>query len=91
MPTITFQLNLETPLRESHAPVNNLRGESDHLKSTRVSWLPDLLRNNRELKDGDQFTVKGEQAQYLKDNYTTGDYAPLTVVSEGLVFSEEGE
>lgn len=91
MPTITFRVNLEAPLRNEHPDVNTLRTESDNLENTRSTWFPDKLRNNRALKHGDEFTVSGKDAVYLKANYTTGDYALLTIVEEGLEFSEQGE
>lgn len=91
MPTITFRVNLETPLRDSYVPVTNLRTEGDNLRETRSTWSPDDFLTNRKLAHGDEFTVSGPTAVYLRDNYTTGDFAVLTVVSEGLTFSEEGE
>lgn len=91
MPTITFEVKLDTPLRESHAPVNNLRSESDNLETTRVSWFPENHITNRQLKDGEQFTVNGPEAEYLRDNYATGDFAILTIVSESMVFTTQGE
>lgn len=91
MPTITFSVDLETPLRNSHAPVSDLRTESDNFKNTRISWFPNNLLGNRTLAHGATFTVSGKEAVYLKDNFTTGDYAFLSVVSEGLTFTTQGE
>jgi len=91
MATITFRVNLETPLRNEHAPVSNLRVEDNNFRETRDSFMPNDLLNNRELKHGDEFTVSGQRAKYLKDTYTSGDYALLTVVSESMQFTEEGE
>jgi len=91
MPTITFQVELDTPLRNSHADVNALRSEGDILDEQRSTWFPNHILNNRQLKQGDQFTVSGSEAVYLEDNYTTGDFAILSVISSGLVFTEQGE
>jgi hypothetical protein len=81
MPTITFKVNLETVNRYStslpNAPTDNI----DNLRTTRSTWFPDLLRDNRALKHGDQFTVSGMQAIYLKNNFTSGDSAFLQIVS----------
>ena len=47
------------------------------------AWLPGLLgEENRKLKSGDTFTVKGAKAVYIKNMYTTGTNPLLTVVSE---------
>jgi len=47
------------------------------------TWLPGLLDGeNRKLKAGDTFTVKGEKAYYIKQRYTTGTNPILSVVSE---------
>lgn len=86
MPTITFEVNLETVTRNSQMDATTLRSEGDNFKNTRSTWFPNNLIVNRQLKHGDRFTVKDYEAIYLKDNFTTGDHAFLTVVSEGLVF-----
>lgn len=80
MPTITFQVNLENPNALSFSqPYTNT--EADNFKYTRVAYFPDLLRDNRELKHGAQFTVDGLRALYLKNNFTTGEFKFLDVVS----------
>jgi len=91
MATIEFRVNLETALRESNVPVTNLRAEGDNFRETRDSWFPNDLRNNRMFKHGDTFTVSGRRAKYLKDNYTSGAYPLLTIVSESMEFTEAGE
>ena len=91
MATIVFSVNLATPLRDSHAPPSNLRAEGNNFENTRSSWMPNDLKNNRQLEHGDTFTVSGARAQYLKDTYTTGDYPLLTIVSETMEFTEAGE
>jgi len=81
MPTITFQVNLENPhALDWSQPYTT--SEGSNFKKTRVTWLPDYLRDNRELKDGTQFTVTGQQAVYLKNNFTTGEFNILTIVSQ---------
>ena len=91
MPTITFEVDLETVNHLSHSRPGAPTDALDNFRETRVTWLPDKVRNNIELKHGDQFTVKGYEATYLKDNFTTGEGAWLSVVSEGLVFDAPGE
>jgi len=83
MPTITFELNLENPHALDWSQPYTV-SEASNFKSTRVTWLPDFLRDNRELKHGNQFTVSGRQAVYLRDNFTSGEFGILTVVSTTL-------
>jgi len=87
MHEIVFEVNLETVSRNSHAPAQTLRSEGDYFKNTRSTWFPNNIMNNRQLVDGNQFTVYNEEALYLKNNFTEGDDAFLSVVSEGLVFT----
>lgn len=90
-PVITFQVNLETVDRQGHLVPNRTQAatgetvaEADQMKNTRSIYLPGLLvgENKHRLKHGDQFTVKGLKAKYLKDLYTTGTNPVLKVVSE---------
>lgn len=78
MPTITFQVNLSNRADWSN-PFT--LAEADNFKNTKVTWFPDFLRNNRELKHGDEITVSGRQAIYLRDNFTSGEFKFLDVVS----------
>lgn len=80
MPTITFQVNLENPKALSFSQPYT-QAEAANFKTTRVAYFPDLLRDNRELKHGAQFTVSGLRALYLRDNFTTGEFKFLDVVS----------
>lgn len=84
MATITFQVNLDTVDKfTSKQPYNQYDSTiADNFKSTRVTWFPDFIRNNRELKNGSQFTVEGSAAKYLKDNFTTGEFKFLDVITE---------
>lgn len=84
MATIQFRVNLETPLHKSHVAPTQTYTEANNFRNTRDTWFPDDLNNNRQLQHGDTFTVSGEEALYLKNNYTSGDYAILSVVSETL-------
>lgn len=80
MPTIVFQVNLSTVNQLSHKqPYNST--EAEYFDSTRSTWFPDILRNNRKLKHGDTITIEGQNAIYLLDNYTSGTYKFLDVVS----------
>lgn len=81
MPTITFRVNLETVNNLRHKPPYNST-EATNFSSTRVTWFPNHLLDNRRLAHGTEFTVDGLQAIQLRDNYTTGDFKFLDVVSE---------
>ncbi len=79
---ITFRVNLETSnLLNTKGPYasNDLLG--DNFKFTRSTFFPDILRDNRILKHGNTFTVSGEPALYLLNNYTTGTFKFLDYVS----------
>jgi len=81
MPTIVFELNLENPhALDWSQPYTN--AEAANFKATRVSWIPDILRNNREKLHGKQFTVTGTNALYLKKNFTSGEFNILKIISE---------
>lgn len=82
MATIVFSVNLETVQELSHRPPYNVSTEGGNFKNTRVTWFPDMTIRNRELKHGDEFTETGLKAQYLKDNFTSGTYKFLDIVSE---------
>jgi hypothetical protein len=68
---------------------DNAVAEFSNRENNRSTWLPGLLAGeNRALKHGDQFTVNGLKALYIKDTYTSGvvgdnSSSPLYVVSEG--------
>jgi len=62
------------PTQHQNSPDNG-RVEESNLKNTRVTWLPSQLLNNRQLKHGDEFTVSGLKALYIRDMYASG-YAP---------------
>jgi hypothetical protein len=87
-PVITFQVNLETLNRQGHLVPNSrvLVGnqtvtEADDQKFRRSTWTPGLLGGeNLKLKHGDQFTVKGLKALYLKNLYVTGSTDDLLKV-----------
>ena len=84
MLSITFQINLETVNLYGHKTPYNF-SDAATFATHRVSFFPDLLLNNRELRRGVQFTETGERALYLKNKFTTGDFAFLDVVSESFV------
>ena len=83
MLTITFRVNLETVDIYGHKPPYNF-SDAATLSANRVAFFPDLLLNNREFKHGVQFSETGQRARYLKDNFTTGKFKFLEVVSESL-------
>ncbi len=80
MPTITFRVNLENPKALSFSQPYTTT-EAENFKTTRVAYFPDFLRNNRELKHGAEFTISGLQAIYLRDNFASGEFKFLDVVS----------
>ena len=84
MSTIVFEVNLETVLRESHASASNLRAEGDNFRLTRSTHFPNDQLNNRKLVHGDQFTATDLDANYLRDNFVTGDHAFLTIISTSI-------
>jgi len=69
---------------------DNAIAEISNVKNTRSLWLPGLLdAENRGagLSHGDQFTVRGLKAIYIKDTYTNGvvgdgTSSPLYLYSE---------
>lgn len=92
-PVIVFQVNLETQNRYGHLVPNNtdLTGnqtvsEADQMRNTRSTYIPGLLgAENRLYKHGDQFTVKGQKATYLKKLHVSSPAATsdlLSIISE---------
>lgn len=79
---IVFQVNLSTVNRDaSKQPYDFIGQDYTNLPSTRITWFPGFLLDNRELRHGDTFTVSGKQAVYLNTNFTSGTYKFLDVVS----------
>jgi hypothetical protein len=83
----TFRVNLETVNRQGHlVPNRTIVGsgesvaEADNQKTTRSTWLPDLLNNNHPLKHGDTFDVSGIRAYKLKSLYVTGSPDDLLIL-----------
>lgn len=96
-PTITFRVNLETVNRQGFLQPNRttLEGnetvsEADNQRNARSIYIPGLLLANYAgltpngiLRHGDEFTVEGMQAVYLKKEYAQGNPDDvLVVVSE---------
>lgn len=87
-PVITFRVNLDLAVKQNEAYRTTLSGnetatEASNIKNTRSIFLPGLLgAENRALKHGDTFTVKGLKAQYLKTTYVTGDPDDLLQIVE---------
>jgi hypothetical protein len=81
MATIVFQINLATERLSSDQYIQDPTGIQ---KSFRSTFLPDVLVNNHILKDGNQFTATGDNAQYLKTLYTTGSNPLLTIISNTI-------
>jgi hypothetical protein len=79
MPMI-FTVNLTTVHSlQDRQPYNRTEGANFAL--TRSAWFPDFLRDNHNLKHGDQLTISGRQALYLLNNFTSGDFKFLDYVS----------
>ncbi len=96
-PTITFRVNLETVNRQGFLQPNRTEtagnetvSEADNQKNARTIYLPGLKLTNTMgigpgglLHHGDEFTVQGLQAVYLKREYCLGSPDDvLVVVSE---------
>ncbi len=63
------------PVRHQESQDQAILDEAQ-LKNLRVTWLPGInAASNIELKHGDTFTLYGQQALYVRDNYAIG-YAP---------------
>ena len=96
-PALTEELGPKTNLLNPHvlAPDRHQNDQDRAIadianrENNLSTWLPGLLvGENRALKHGDQFTVKGLKSLYIKNTYTNGvvgdnSSAPLFVVSEG--------
>lgn len=84
MSTIVFRVNLETVDNlTSKQPYNQYDSTvANNFRATRITWFPDILRDNRELNHGDTFTVHDANAQYLKRNFTSGEFKFLDIVTE---------
>lgn len=82
MATITFSVNLQSSNRYTSRQPSDTQSERDNFSSTRITWFPDMLKDNRKLKHGDTFTISGANATYLKTNFTTGEFKFLDIVSE---------
>lgn len=87
-PTITFRVKVNADLvhylhPDRHQTDQDLAiTQSAQHDVQRLTWLPGFLNcENIRFKNGDTFTVNGQKAIYLKDNYTTGDNAFLEVVT----------
>lgn len=82
MPTITFRLKMEPDATSYPLPMNK-----DHatyqaeVASQRVSWLPDLLNNNRLKADNATFDVEGDRAIHLRDLVNSGQVTFLEIVT----------
>lgn len=82
MPTITFRLKMEPDAMSYPLPMNK-----DHatyqaeVAMQRVSWLPDLLNNNREKGDNVSFDVEGDRAIHLRDLVNSGQITFLEIVT----------
>ncbi len=77
---ITFSVNLQAPYFLARKQPYT-RAEEANFPNTNSTWLPNLNLANYVLKNGNQIVVSGAEAVYLRDTYTTGPYAVLTVVS----------
>lgn len=78
MATIVFRVNLST--------VNQLTDRQPYTGTcaaqARSTWFPDILRDNHSLHHGDTFTAYDMNALYLKNNFTSGTYKFLDIVSQ---------
>lgn len=82
MATVVFQVNLSTP--DALSTDSYIQDPTSLQKTFRSTFLPDDFLDNHVLKNGNQFTAIGENAQYLIKNYTTGSNPLLTIVSNTI-------
>jgi hypothetical protein len=69
---ITFQVNLQTiDVLSSKNPYSSNDPQGVNFPNTRSTWFPDFLRDNYDLKNGNQIVVSGDQALYLLNNFTS--------------------
>jgi len=78
MATITFRVNLTPAV--GHLSPTSKSGHTDAAIASRGSWFPNDILNNRGLSHGDEFTVSGVEAYYLRENFTSGEFKFLDVV-----------
>ncbi len=87
-PVYTFRANLQTVNLYTHLhpdmhdnDPDRGRINADGHKNRRSTWIPGLTAGeNMVLQHEGEVTVYGLKAQYIKDNYTTGDNPLLEVV-----------
>jgi len=79
--TVTFSVNLLPDNYYSSKQPYNLTRDGPNFEYTRSIWLPNLFRDNHDLKQGNTFVSYDNRAQYLINTYTTGTNPLLTVVS----------
>lgn len=82
MPTITFRMKMEPDVQSFPVPSNKDTATfAAEVASQRVSWFPNQLLNNRELKDDGTFEISGEEAVYLRDLITSGQLPFVEIVT----------
>lgn len=88
-PIIVFHVNLNTgggigalqPTQFQSSPDLGRLNEAN-LASTRSTFIPGLQAGtNRELRDGQNFTLYGSKAQYYRDQIAKGNFPMLSIVS----------
>lgn len=81
--TITFKVNLLNPdYLSAPLPFTQSTWTVQDLATTKLSYFPNHLLNNRELKHGVEFTATDHEAYYLKENFTSGPFKFLDIVSQ---------
>jgi hypothetical protein len=82
MPTIVFRMKMEPDATSYPIPMNKTPAVYQaEVALQRVSWLPNHLRNNRELGDDDTFTATGDEAVYIRDLINNGQLTFVEIVS----------
>lgn len=90
MPTITFRINLQTIRETNNKPPYNFSRESAGMFLSRSAWFPNHLLNDIKLEHGEEFTRNGNEALYLLNLFTSGDFKFLDIVSNdgGSTFTQ---
>ena len=81
MPTIVFQVNLTTvdslTTKLPVAPTDS----ASNFPSTRSTWWPSAFGSMHKMKHADLITLSGQTAVYALNNFTSGEFKFLDVVT----------
>lgn len=82
MATIVFRMKMDPDTMSYPLPMNKTHEVyAAELAAQRVSWLPNLLNNNYELNDNNEFTLTDDAAIHMRDLVTSGQITFVEIVS----------